>query len=223
MESFFKKEESHVAFFKEYGERIVYKKGQHIVWPADNFPWVYNLESGFARVVFSGKDEHEKRIIGFFSPGISFAQVGSFFDSDSGTIEYTAEVPSVAYRVSRTDFFKKLDDDHEFARAYLNISLRNQIFLIDRIAYQGENGIGRKFLRWLMFMVKYYGVDVPNTNHVEIAVPLTQSIVADFLHVTRESANAVMRDLVKKKIIETKNKKIIILDCAALKNLLAQK
>lgn len=223
MESFFKKEESHVAFFKEHGERIVYKKGQHIVWPADNFPWVYNLESGFARVAFSGKDEHEKRIIGFFSPGISFAQVGSFFDSDSGTIEYTAEVPSVAYRVSRTDFFKKLDDDHEFARAYLNISLRNQIFLIDRIVYQGENGIGRKFLRWLMFMVKYYGVDVPNTNHVEIAVPLTQSIVADFLHVTRESANAVMRDLVKKKIIETKNKKIIILDCAALKNLLAQK
>lgn len=220
MKSFFQKEASHVSFFKEHGERIVYKKGQHIVWPADNFPWVYNLESGFARVTFAGKDD-DARIIGFFTPGTTFAQVGSFFDSDSGTIEYLAETPVVVHRVKRDAFFEKLDTDKEFAKSYLNISLRNQIFLIDRIVYQGENGISKKMIRWILFMVKYYGVDVPNSNHVEIEIPLTQTTIASFLHVTRESANAAIRELVKKNLIEVSNKKIVILDCAALKKELA--
>jgi len=217
MKPFFTPEESHNTYFKKYGEKVVYKKGQHIVWPVDAFPWVYNIESGLARVTFKSKDE-ETRIIGFFTPGITFAQYGSFFDLDSGTIEFIAEVPTIAYRVRREAFFAELESNKEFSRAYLNICLRNQMFLVDRIVYQGENGIHRKLLRWILFMVKYYGAQVPKTKHIEIGMQLTQSTIAEFLHVTRESANAAIRALTKKKYIAVADRKIVVLDYEAIRN-----
>ncbi len=208
----------HETFFKKRGELLWYKKDQLLVWPAEQYPWVYFLVTGYVRSSFTLSDG-TARIIGFFRPGTTFAQSGSFFGDEGGKLEYTAETAVSLYRVKRSDFFMHLGRDPEFAQEYLDMVLRSRIYLIERIIYQGENGIERKFARWLLFMTKHYGTEVKNGCHIYI--PLTQTTIANFLHMTRESTNTIMRTFIKKRIIKVSNKIIHIPDIEKLKRVLA--
>jgi CRP-like cAMP-binding protein len=209
----------HEAFFKRHGELLWYKKGQLLVSPVEQYPWVYFLVSGYVRSSFTLSDG-TPRIIGFFRPGTTFAQSGSFFDDEGGKIEYTAETSASLYRIKRSDFFLQLGRDPEFAQEYLDMVLRSRIYLIERIIYQGENGVERKFARWLLFMIKYYCTH--EKEGCRILIPLTQTTIANFLHITRESANATIRNFEKKKLLKIVKKHIVIPDISKLQKLLAK-
>lgn len=208
----------HEAFFKEHGEQLWYKKGQLLVWPNEQYPWVYFLVSGYVRSSFT-LPSGTTRIIGFFRPGTTFAQSGSFFDDDGGKLEYVAETAISLYRIKRSDFFMHLDRDPEFAREYLDMVLRSRIYLIERIVYQGESGIERKFARWLLFMIKYYSVQ--EKTGCRILIPLTQTTIANFLHITRESANTTMRAFEKKKLLKIHKKHILVPNIDKLQKILS--
>lgn len=203
------------AFFND-GEVVEYEKGQHLVWRKDKSEWVFFLTAGLVRVSFAMPDK-SNRIIGYFPPGMVFAQSGSFWEQHDGMLSYTTEVPSTVYRMKRSTFLTLIKKDSELMQEYLNLTLRNQIFLIDRIAYQGEKGLFAKCARWLLFMTKYYGKT--KGNQCEIAVPITQETAANFLNTTRESLNVVLRELVDKKYIEMATKKIVIRDMKKLREL----
>lgn len=215
MSSFFKRSPALEACFSEHGERITYDKNQHLVWKSDESAWVFMLASGLVRVSFSF-DDGQQRVIGYFVPGVVFAQSGSFFAEHDGALSYIAEGPVTVYRMKRSEFLLMLDtsNNHMCVREYLDMTLRNQIFLIDRIVYQGEKGLEAKFRRWLLFMVKYYGQK--NDTTAEISVSLTQEMIADFLHTTRESVNVLLKESIQKRIIKIEKKKIVILDLARL-------
>ncbi len=205
--------------FFEHGELVEYKKGQHIVWQKDKSEWVFFLQEGLARVSFTLPDM-SSRIIGYFPPGIVFAQSGSFWGNHDGTLSYIAEIPTKTYRIKRQVFLKCLKDNPETMQEYLNMTLRNQIFLIDRVVYQGEKGLYAKCVRWLLFMAKYYGN--PKGTGCEITVPLTQDTAANFLHVTRESVNVVLKQLEREKHIILSTKRISITNMKKLEKLLRQ-
>ena len=220
MSSFFKTYPSLETYFAKHGEDIAYEKGQHLVWRNDESLWVYLLRSGFVRASFSFPDG-TRRIIGFFVPGSVFAQSGSFFADKDGMLSYSAETPVTVLRVKRSHFLQSLDTGTDMAKDYLDLTLRNQIFLVDRLMYQGEAGIRKKFARWLLFMCKYYCLDASNPGTIRI--PLTQTTIADFLHITRESANAVIKEFVDKEYIRVESKVITIIDRDALKILVGEK
>ncbi|MFN3188198.1 MAG: Crp/Fnr family transcriptional regulator [Candidatus Paceibacteria bacterium] len=193
--------------FFEHGELIEYKKGQHIVWQKDKSEWVFFSQEGLVRVSFTLLDKSH-RIIGYFTPGAVFAQIGSFWGKHDGTLSYIAEIPTKVYRMKRQTFLKCLKDNPDAMQEYLQMTLRNQIFLIDRVVYQGEKGLTAKCVRWLLFMAKYYGKS--KGNRCEINVPLTQETAANFLNATRESINVTLRELEKEGYIELATKKITI-------------
>ena len=209
MSSYFTNSPVIQAVFEREGELVTYEKGQHVVWHKDESSWVYHLVSGHVRVCFNLSDD-VSRMIGFFAPGSVFAQNGSFFQRDNGGLSYTAETEAVTRRISRQRFFELVESSPEFAREYLGIILRNQLFLIDRIVYQGEKGLYAKFLRWLSFMARYYGTNAGTSVFIDI--PISQETIADFLHATRESVNVTMRRLVREGVISVSHKRISILD-----------
>ena len=220
MSTFLKPLKLHEQYFKQHGELLLYKKGQHLVWPADTYPWVYFLVLGHVRVCFRINDA-TSRIIGFFIPGSTFAQSGSFFADDGGGLQYIAETPVQVLRVSRSAFLSQLDNDAAFNKEYLDSILRHQIFLIDRIVYQGEPGIEKKFARWLLFMCKYYSDSTKSP--IKISLPLSQNTIADFLHITRESANAVIRDFTKKGLVSVQDQYLHVHDKTAIQKLLTKR
>lgn len=212
MSEYFKFSEIHHRFFKKHGEKVMYDKDQHLAWQNDESGWVFFLAEGLVQVSFSFNDG-TRRIIGYFVPGISFAQIGSFFEESDGRLTYAAKDSLIAYRVRRSDFLKELETDVAFSKDYLEMTLRNQIFLINRIVYQGEKGIHGKCARWLLFMSKHYGVRNPKNPLIrDIPINMTQDVIADFLHATRESINVILKKMQKEGLIAMKGKRISILD-----------
>ncbi len=215
--SFFGYSKSHEEYFVKNGQKVVYGYKRYIVTSTDNDQWVYFLKKGLVRVSYTLLDGKE-RLIGYFVPGVTFAKSGTFFDSPDGTLEYTTGEESVLYRLPRDKFLSELKNNEELSSDYMNMVLRNQIFLIDRVVYQGENGIHRKLLRWLLFMAKYYGNI--NNGSAEIIFFLSQEEIANFLHVTRVSVNNTLSFYTKKGVITTKDRKIYIPNLDRIKELL---
>lgn len=209
----------HKKYFLKHGEKTQFKKGHQIARPGDKNPWVYFLTEGLVKISFS-LDDGSERILGYFTPGTVFAQSGSFYDKPDGGLEYTATTNLMTYRIANKDFKKQIAHDPQFALDYINRLSLNQMYMIDRIVYQGEKGIRTKCIKWLLFMVKYYGEPV-SKNQCKIYVPLTQDIAANFLHATRESVSAVMRELSQKGYITSKNKYLTITDLPALEKEIA--
>lgn len=207
MSSFFIYSKPFERLFLEHGERIQYAKEQRLIWGKDKSSWVFFLKSGFVCASFAHPQSTE-RIIGYFVPGHVFAQSGSFTGAHDGTLSYIAKTPSVAYRMRHAAFLRLVHEDTSLMKEYLAMTLRNQVFLIDRIVYQGEKGLYRKCVRWLLFMAKYYGKPVGNGCQIEI--PLTQNTAAEFMHTTRESLNGILHQLADAKLISIARKQLTI-------------
>jgi CRP-like cAMP-binding protein len=187
--SFFQYSKTHADFFVANGQKVTYPKERYLVTVHDESNWVFFLSSGQVQVLFGFTDGAE-RLIGYFLPGMTFAQSGSFYDDAGGSLEYKAITEVTAYRIPRQMFLAELATSKKFNAEYMDAILRNQIFLIDRIVYQGEHAIENKFLRWLCFMTKYYGE--PEGNLTKIMIKLSQEDIANFLHVTRVSINKLV-------------------------------
>lgn len=217
MTSFFLYSNQFEDFFVENGEKILYEKNQHLVRKEDECQYVFFLLKGFVRASIYVQDD-ANRIIGYFVPGAIFAQSGSFIKQHNEEIFYTAESPTTIIRLKYSFFLSEVKKDSAMMFEFLNMTLRNQILLIDRIAYQGEKGLYRKCVKWLLFMNKYYGEekDLGST----ILVPLTQDTIANFLHATRESVNTLIQKLIDEKHIVISKKHIQILNLKKLKNTL---
>lgn len=219
MPRFFPYLNHHEAVFKQYGEPVDYKKHQTIVWRKETSEWVYFLKTGVVKAAFTLSDGTE-RLLGYFLPGMTFAQMGSFFSDPHASLEYEATERTTLYRMPREKFLQLLQTDSILNQEYLDQILRNQIFLIERIEYQGEKGIKAKTMKWLLFMHKYYCL--PEQKECTISVPLTHEVVANFLHATRESISKTLMRLRRDGFIKIEKKHITITDIKKLREYSSQ-
>lgn len=204
----------HKAFFEAHGERVQFKKGQTFARKEEIHPWVYYLEAGVVQVSFS-YGFNDDRLIGYFVPDMMFAQSKIFYEGDSGVIEYTSVTDIQALRVPRDVYMKQVETNHAFCREYRECILHNQTYMIDRVVYQAEPNVEKKFLRWVLFMMKYYSID--SNGKPMIALKLTQDTIANFLFVSRETVNKTMAQYVEQGIIAVHKKHVILLDEDALR------
>lgn len=218
MAVFFKRLTHQEAYFKDKGQRVTYQKGQTFVRPEDENPWVYFLDSGLIEIAY-GFSNGNNRLLGYFFPGVVFAQNGSFFTNNGSGLEYTAADKSMLYRLPREQFFQMLRDDPKCNQEYVDLLLRNQFVLIERVAYMGERNIERMVIRLLIGLGRYYGHEVDGSYVVDI--PITQETVARFTHSTRESVSKTLRPLIRNKTISLEKKRLTIKDISALELLLA--
>lgn len=217
MTAFFRRMAAHEAYFKQHGQRVTYEKGQTFVRPEDENPWVYFLDSGLVEIGY-GFNDGTHRLMGYFFPGIVFAQNGLFFTSDGSGLEYTAIKHCVLYRLVKTEFFDLITNNPACNQEYMDLLMRNQFLLIERVAYMGERSIEKVVIRLLLSLSKYYGRQDGNSYYID--VPITQEAVARFAHATRESVSKTLRLLVNEKIISIKAKRLVILDAKKLQQLL---
>ncbi len=216
--SFFKYAKLQGEYFYQQGQKLNYAKNRYLVTMHDENTSIYFLISGNVRVSFSLVDGSE-RIIGYFLPGMIFAQSGSFYGDEGGALEYKAVSPVTVLRLPRQDFLAELKANQQLNAEYIDILFRNQIFLIDRVVYQGEHNVDKKFLRWLLFLVKYYAEEID--GKLRVMVPMSQDDMANFLHVTRVSINKAISYFTKQDLIGRDGKYLIIHDVQAIKHALS--
>jgi CRP-like cAMP-binding protein len=214
--SFFSYAKEHERFFTTHGQKVVYAKGRYIVTPLDENSWVFFLKEGTVQASFVLTDGNE-RFIGYFLPGMTFAKSGSFFASSGGDLEYIAQQQVTLYRVRRDAFLGELNTNQQFNAEYLDMILKNQIFLIEHIVYQGAQNLDMRFLLWLSFVVRYYGEQRDNTCYITIST--SQQDIANFLHVTRVSVGKLIKQYSSQGLISTQKKHLTV-DMTILKKLL---
>lgn len=205
---------THKAFFTKHGQRFDFAKDQHFIRADDPTPQVFFLDSGIVESSFYVSDG-TKRVIGYFVPGLTFAQNRSFFENDGGGLDYRTITPCTMFRVHRDIFLKRLTKDHEFGHDYTQMLLRSQVFMVERSMYQGEADIYHKTLHWLLFMIKYYGQT--SDGSIKIIIPLTQDAIGHLLGASRESISKCIRQLVRKKLITIEKKHIYVVDALLLR------
>lgn len=200
---------SHEAFFKQHSRLLNFEKNQYFIRSDDLSSDVYFLVDGLVKLSFSSSNQDE-RIIGYLKPGMTFAQSKSFYEADSGGLEFTTVTRSTMYRVSQHTFIKQLESDPVFSGDYLQQLLRNQIYLLGRSIYVGENDVYHKMLRWLLLMAKYYGEETP--EGLRLTPQFTQTTIGNFLHASRESVSNSLDMLQSKGLITLSKKRITITD-----------
>ena len=125
--------------------------------------------------------------------------------------------PAAVWELSNvTDALKLWAFDAAFNSEYVDWLLKTQILLIERVIYQGEGTLHRKYLRWLLFVAKFYGIS--NGNECVIQIPLTHQTVANLLHTTRESISRIATELVNDGTIVVNKKRITIRDIEAIES-----
>lgn len=195
---------AHREFFRQNGQEVQFKKHQYFADPQDVHPWVYYLEEGIIKLSFDMSGD--ERIIGYFVPNMMFAQSRVFYEPDSGNIQYSSVTKARAIRVRRELYLKEIESNQLLRNEYIQCILHNQTYLIDRLVFHGENNVEKKFLRWVLFMLKFYGIQTNDAHY--IGIPLTQETISHFLHVSRETINKVMAHYVKTGLISVDKKHI---------------
>ncbi len=203
----------HRRFFHAHGRAFHYKKDQLFSLPSDSHPWVYYIESGIVKVSFS-IDNTTERLIGFFVTDMIFAQSSVFYNADNGKVSFTTMVPTKVFRMDKDTYLAQVVSNAKLKNEYIQCILHNQSFLLDRIVYQAEPNVDKKFLRWVLFMLKYYGplTEKPAT----ILMRVTQETIANFLHVSREAVNKSMMHYIKQGVISVDKKLITVEDMPRL-------
>lgn len=216
MQSFVPPSPTIQAFFTKHGQELHYGKKQTFARADDPQPWVYFLSEGIVEVAFTF-DEGDTKIIGFLVPNSVFSQNRLFFGGE-GDLDFTTLEQTTFLRVHRDVFLGQLDTNPDFTREYLQTSLIFRIFVTDMLIYLGENRVRNRCVRWLILMAKYYGE--PTAAGQRIGVQLTHKVIANFLHISRESVSKTLREFIRNGCITIDKKYITIKDPANLKDFL---
>jgi CRP-like cAMP-binding protein len=213
MADFFARMKNFERYFIDEGSKVTYKKGQIFVRPEDENSWVYFLDTGLVEISY-GFSDGSNRLLGYFFPGVAFAQNGSFFQNNGSGLEYAAVQETHVLRLPQKRFFEIMANDQLCSQEYVGVLLRNQFLLIERVAYMGEKTIERMVVRLISGLGKYYG-HMDGQNYI-VDIPITQEVIARFTHATRESVSKTMRSLTRSRIISLQKRQLTIHDMAAL-------
>lgn len=213
MSKIFRYSEVHKKYFMQYGEKLVVKKNVKVIDSSKENTMAYFLMKGTVRVEHSFKNG-VVAVIGYLCSGVSFAQVGVLFNLRR-QYDYIAEDNCVIYRISTEKFLELFEKYPDFCKDYLVMLRHNQLFLIDRSLCLAEKGIKAKLAHWLLLMSDYYSNEID--GKIVIFVKLSQTRIARFLNVTRESINPLIKWFVSQGYISIENKIITVNNVEGLK------
>lgn len=218
MDDIFYISDSHRTFFENKGEKLEYPKGRIASWPNDKQSWAYFLSVGCIKTYCSYVDGSDK-ILGYLQQGSTFSQASTAFNHGGrGEMEFFALQDCTIYRVTVQEFWGNLQTDKNFSNDFLMMQLRDEMMMVDHITLLGEHDLERRFARWLLMMAKFYCEQ--DNNELFISVPQTQTEIAAWLGLSRETTGKLVRNFIDRGYIALKQKRLQISDPEQLESLL---
>jgi len=196
------------AYFQKHSRRTVYKKGQLLVRREEQSPWMFFIESGYVKMMFTN-ETGEERVLGFGLPGMAIAQSGSFYTLPHFELEYAAHTDCIVWRIPRDDFIAAMRADSILFGEWHERILQNHNMLVERVLYLGERNPKARVLAWLLGMARYYSV-VQRDGSILVEIPMTQDIIASFTGLSRESTNRVFAELRAANLVRIQRHHLII-------------
>ena len=205
---------SHLAYLRKHGQQVTYKKGQLLVRREEDSPWIFFIESGYVKMMFTDNVGNE-RVLGFGIPGMTIAQSGSFYSLPHVELEYEAHTDCVVWRMSRADFIVAMEQSPLMFREWHERIMQNHNLLVERVLYVGEKQPRRRVIGWLLAVARYYSYRQPDGSY-QVEIPMSQDIIASFTHLSRETTSKIISELKTRGLIRVKHRLITVPSVEAL-------
>ncbi len=198
------------------GQRRRLSAGERLFSKGDPANGVYALLAGslrYSAVSPSGKEA----VLNILGPGKWLGDI-STWDEGGRTLDCIALEPATLMHLRTREFDHLLDTLPAFARMLLKIQgERIRMLLSWNEALTKLNAEGRLAARLLFFAASH---GVPTEQKVEIAVTLSQDLLASLIGSTRQRVNQIASDWQERGLIEMRNRFVVIRDLQAIKRLI---
>lgn len=198
-------------FFSKF-QSMSYKKGE-IILRAEDVPYgVYYLQSGFVRQYLLSPTG-ETFIVHIFKPG-SFFPLTWILNETPNVYHFEAMTPATIIRAPKDQFVSFLSD-HADVLMYATKRLAAGIAgFTNRVAQLVLDDAYTKTILLILYYAENFGEQVK--EGIALQVPLTHREIASWIGTTRETASLQVETLLKKGILMTKGRQLIIKDLPAL-------
>lgn len=168
---------------------------------------LYLIESGQVRIFIISEDGQEITV-NLYGPGECFGEL-SMLDGLPRSAGAIAMEDTVTFNLHRDDFLHNLEKNPCIALNILQvISMRLRYTTIQAESFAFMDAYGRVAAK-LLELAERYGVE---SNGVEIDLQMTQSELASWVAISRESVNKVLAAFRDQEMISIQRGKIVILD-----------
>lgn len=192
---------------------MAYKKGEFIL-RAEDVPYgVYYLKAGYVRQYLLSPSG-ETFIVHIYKPG-SFFPLTWILNDTPNVYHFEAINPVTVVRVSKDVFLAFLKDHPDalfYATQRLTLGLSG---FVSRVAQLVLDDAYTKTILLLLYYAENFGEAIP--EGIALTIPLTHREIASWIGTTRETASLQVENLVKKGLLITKGRKLIVRDPAQLK------
>lgn len=192
--------------FFEHFRLLHYKKGETIIRPYDTPSGIFYLKSGFVRLYSVSKKGEEFTLI-IFKPGDIFPLRWAINEASS-RYYFDAVVPVCAWRVSKKEFEKFIEDNPDVLLEITSRTLIRLSGIMQRMEYLVYANADQKIASIILICADRFGKKID--GKVEIEVPLTHKDLANLIGTTRETASISIKKFERKGLIEQRNRKIIV-------------
>lgn len=191
-----------------------YRAGRIIFFENEPGEAVFFLKSGRIKVS-KGDDDGREQILHFVHPGEMFAEVVLFGDS---SYPATAEVIEDAevQLIRNRDMEQLVMEYPDIALGFLRTMSRRLRFAQRQINELALMSTTRRMASMLLYLGAEQGMEIDRGIRIDIS--LTKQDLASLIGTSRETANRILSDFRKQKVIEVNKQDIVILNKEKLKS-----
>lgn len=199
------------AFFADYSP-MSYKKGELILRAEDAPFGVYYLQSGYVRQYLLSPSG-ETFIVHIYKPG-SFFPLTWILNDTPNVYHFEAMTPAVLTRAPKEAFLSFIKEYPEvlfYATQRLALGLAG---FVSRVAQLVLDDAYTKTILLILYYADNFGEQTK--EGIALKIPLTHREIASWIGTTRETASLQVETLVKKGLLATKGRLLIVRNISQL-------
>lgn len=207
------KSKIYTELFAKHGKLICYHKGQIIIRPEDFPQGVYFISKGNIRIYNTHEDGSENLII-IYNKGAIFPIIWAILNIHKDSY-YEAMDEVELYRVETGKFIEYIKSNTEIAYGLVEKVTHMLNHSTDRLSNFGIAKVYPRLVMGLLIFADRFGSKTG--KKIIIDIPVSHKDIASYLGMSRETASRDLSLLIKRKIIDNSNGKIVINNLDLLK------
>jgi CRP-like cAMP-binding protein len=201
----------------EKGVRNVYKKGEIVIRPQDTPEHIYFIESGYVKAYSISKYGDENLLV-IRHDGEIFPLIWTFTE-DHRDVAYEALDQCVIWRQPKNDYLAFLESSPQATTAVLSLAMRAYRTYAEHVNTLEYRTVRERIVSFLLACTRRFG-EKQADGTIRILAPLKQQDIASSINASRETTSRELSGLLRKGIIQTDDRHIVVTDPAKLSSYL---
>jgi CRP/FNR family cyclic AMP-dependent transcriptional regulator len=206
-----------VDYFRRYGVKQTFRKGDFIIRPGDSPPGVFFIYSGLVKAYDITKYNEENLLIIRKQDEI-FPLIWAFTGHEHHII-YQALAPTITFQITRKRFLEFIKGNPDALIPLLDMTIEMYRLHGERILNLEYRTVRERIISFLLTTSERFGKQTENGLLIE--VPLRHQDIASSVNATRETTSRELSALERKGLLENKQSFTLLKDVEALKKHLA--